>query len=65
MSSKQQPTIALFSYKTEYMGQTKATKKAGWLKLLLQQLNTPYTIGITGDPSIYLAIYSLIIYCDN
>lgn len=64
-SSKQLPTVALFSFEAEYMRQTQATKEAVWLKLLLPKLNTPCLIDVTGDPSTYPAIYSVIIHYDN
>ena len=64
-SSKRQPTVASSSCEAEYMGQTQATKEAVWLKLLLQELNTPCSIDVTGDPSTHPAIYSVIIHCDN
>jgi hypothetical protein len=36
---KRQNTVALSTYKAEFIGQTQATKKAIWLKRLLHELN--------------------------
>lgn len=37
-SSKRQPTVALSSTESEYMGLTQATKEATWLRLLMTEL---------------------------
>lgn len=47
------------------MGQTQASKKAVWFKLLLQELYTPSSIENTRNPMTHLAIYSIIFYCEN
>ncbi len=63
--SKQQPTVTLSGCEAEYTRQTQATKEKVWLKLLLQELNTPSSIDVTRDPAKQHAIYSVIIHCDN
>ena len=65
-SSKRQPTtVALSSCEAEYMRQTQATKEPVWLKLLLQELNSPSSIDVTGNPATHHTIRSVIIHCDN
>jgi hypothetical protein len=51
-SSKRQPTVALSSCESEYMGQTQATKEAIWLRRLLNELldaEEPVATVIFGD----------------
>ena len=75
-SSKRQPTMALSSCETEYMGQTQAIKEAVWLKSLLDQPNLEDSIDSSPrddsqttllsltDTSAY-ALKATIIHCDN
>ena len=49
-SSKQQPTIALFSTEAEYMALTQACKEAIWIRRLLTELSTEMTPYDTAAP---------------
>jgi hypothetical protein len=54
-SLKLQSTVALSSYKAEYIGQTNATKEAIWLQRLLNEI----------QPEAANKAQATIIYCDN
>jgi hypothetical protein len=54
-SSKRQPTVALSSCESEYVGQTNAIKEAIWLRRFLSQIK----------PDQFNTIAATVIFCDN